>query len=288
MKSHTASGTLTVGKETTMTRHTRLVLSLLPAAALLAAGCEPPEQGSIFIQGARVAKPPECTVQAAAQGPFRSLSLLDIGTTPETANDLVLPVQVVTNLPATFSTSDVSQDRTRSPNYTNYGAADNNVITFTSAEAFLTTDADRDGEPALSEEGLPTSDSNARVTSVGGTVFNTQTSLNSMQILFINAITAEDAALLQQDKFVSEALGGDPTKTVQVNVTIRVEGVTTGNAAVRSPPFPYQVQLCQGCLSTFVTDCDAATAGDQPAVPAEVCNPGQDDPLFTCEGVTGP
>lgn len=286
MKTHIASGNMTEGKETTMNRPGWLILSLLPAASLFAA-CTPPEQGSIFIQGARDAKPPECTVQAAAQGPFRSLSLLDIGTTPETANGLVLPVQVVTNLPATFSTQEVSQDRTRSPNYPNYGAADNNVITFTDAESFLTTDADRDGEPVLKGDGLPT-ESNPAVTSLGGTVFNTQTSLNSMQILFVNAITAEHAALLQEEDFISEALGGDPTKTVQVNVTLRVSGVTTGNATVRSPPFPYQVQLCQGCLSTFVTDCDPATAGDQPAVANDVCNPGQDDPLFTCDGVTGP
>jgi hypothetical protein len=283
MKIHVASDTVSfaslVRKETIMS-HTKALLAVFPLAALAAIGCTPPEQGSIFIEGARQLVPP-CTVSTG--NTFQSQSLLDIGTTPETANDLLVPLQVVTNLPATFSTQDVGQDGTRSPNYPNYGATDNNVVTFSEAEAFLTTDADRGSEAALTEEGLPTSDSNARVTAIGGTVFNTQTQLSQKQIVFVTAITTEDAALLQQDPFVADAINGDPTKTVKVTVNLRINGNTTGNATVRSAPFPYQVELCQGCLFQAVTDCDPETAGDQPPSLAETCNSGQDIPALTCE-----
>lgn len=280
MKSHNARASMMAGKESAMSRRTKFLLGALPAALVLQS-CAPPEQGSVFIEGAVPLDPPQCTVTAAGNV-FRPNSILDIGVVPEAANSLIVPVKVRTNLPATFNTQDVTQDQQRSPNYPNYGAADNNIITFTESEVFLTTDSDRDG-PALTGNGLPLSDGNPRVSSVGGTVFNQQTQLSAPNVIFVQAITTADAALLQEDPFIADQLAGDPTKSIRVTTNIRVKGITTGGSEVRSPPFPFQVELCQGCLTTRILDCDPLTPGEQPAVQQDVCNPGQDFPLFACE-----
>ena len=143
-------------------------LSLLLVSAVAGLACAPPEQGSVFIEGVLPVDPGTCAAKAtsgAVPKTFLASTVLDIGTEGgDDGNSLTVPVQATTNLPATFSGQDIQDDKTKSPNYPDYGSSDSNVITFTNSEVFFSTDADRDGEPALTQEGLPTTDANSRVT----------------------------------------------------------------------------------------------------------------------------
>src|SRR5690606_29496586 len=124
-----------------------------------AAACVDVEQGSVFIQGALDVNAEDDCLANANDQVFRSGGILDIGTCdpadPDQAdcqngpNAFSLALKVVTNLPSTFSSQDLQQQRTQSPNFVSFGNTDNNVVTFDEAEVFFTTDADRDGEPAL-------------------------------------------------------------------------------------------------------------------------------------------
>lgn len=259
-------------------------LLCLSTVVALGLGCAPPEQGSVFIEGV-LPVGPDCSAKATAGAvakAFVASTTLDIGTEGgDDGNSLTIAVQATTNLPATISGTDVTEDRQKSPNYPDYGSVDNNVITFTNSEVFFSTDADRDGEPALTQEGLPTTDANSRVTGLGGTVFNTQTTLSNASALFVTAATQEDAENLKKDKFVRAALGGDPTKRVRILANIRVLGRTTGSSGVRSPPFPFPVDLCEGCL-TAVPACVDAAGNPVAPVANDTCFFGQDRPAFTC------
>jgi hypothetical protein len=262
----------------------RLSALLTPLVVVLGLGCAPPEQGSVFIEGV-LPVGPDCSAKATAGAvpkAFVASTTLDIGTEGgNDGNSLTVAVQATTNLPATFSGQDIADDRQKSPNYPDYGGSDNNVITFTNSEVFFSTDADRDGEPALTQEGLPTTDANSRVTGLGGTVFNTQTTLSQATALFVTGATQEDAENLKKDKFVRAALGGDPTKRVRILLNIRVLGKTTGSGDVRSAPFPFPVDLCEGCLTQLPTCVDAA-GNAVPPVANQTCFFGQDRPAFVC------
>jgi hypothetical protein len=253
-------------------------LAALVAGAAFAAGCDPPpEQGTAFIEGVLALEAPECSADAG-DNTFVAGALLDVGFDPNgvDANSLVLPLKVRTNLPSTFSTTTLTQDQTRSPNYPSYGNVDTNVITFTTSEIFYSTDADRGDELQLQNPGTPLNDNTARRIGVSGVAFNEQTQLLSESVVFTTGIAKEDAAALAAEPFVSAGLVNADSR-VRVIVNMRLEGTTTGNALVRTPLFPFGVDLCRGCL---IPDCD----DDEIAVPINddgVCVRGQNDP-FEC------
>lgn len=244
------------------------------AAAALAGGCEV-EQGTAFIEGVLPLEAPDCAADANDET-FVATSTLDVGFDPNglDANALVLPLKVRTNLPSTFSTQSLTQDQTRSPNFPSYGNVDTNVITFNTSEVFYSTDADRGDDLALGNNGTPVNDNTARLTGVSGVAFNEQTQLLTESVIFTTAITKEDAAALAAEPFVAGGLV-DATSRVRVIANIRLVGTTTGNAEVRTPPFPFAVELCRGCI---IPDC-----GDAEAIPGPdgFCVRGQDDP-FVC------
>lgn len=237
--------------------------SVLCGAPLVGCGVD---NGSVFIEGVLpIAKAENCVVDPNG-GVFRSESLLDLGDAI-TANALVLAMRVVTNLPNTFSATDESQSETRAPNYPNYGNSDSNVITFTDAEVFYTTDQDRPGEPALTAAGLqlPGRDDPPLQVGVGGTVYNTQSQLNTGAAIIATVLTQEYAGQLQ-----------GATNINRILVNIRLAGHTTGAGGVKTPPFVYPVQLCRGCLVVAEETCPNGTEDTG-------CVRGVDDPTV-CVG----
>ena len=269
----------------------RLALGPLTLGVALFAGCNPPvEQGEAFIQGVIGVTAPDCVANPQSNT-FKGGALLDIGIDAGTANNLILPLEVLTNLPSTFSSQTLSEDKTKSPNFPNYGTTDPNVITFTSSEVFVTTDEDRGNQLQLGQvDGTPVNDASKRITSTSGVVFNEQTQLLSAAAMFATAITKGDAALLQNEPFVSGAIGAGGLAHIIVN--LRVVGKTTGSASVVTPPFPFPVDLCEGCL-TAVPDCgidvgDPANPNDDkpiaPIADPRGCFVGNDFPTLTCPG----
>ena len=253
---------------------------MITAAALAAAtACDPPpEQGTAFIEGVLQLEAPECTADAS-DDIFVATALLDIGFDPNglDANSLILPLKVRTNLPSTFSTQQLTKDQTSSPNFTTYGNVDTNIITFNTSEIFYSTDADRGADLQLGNNGTPVNDNTARRTGVSGVAFNEQTQLLTESVIFTTAITKEDAGALAAEPFISNGLINADSR-VRVIANIRLEGQTTGNATVRTPPFPFAVELCRGCL---IPQCPAGQIA-VPANPDGVCIRGQDDP-FECQ-----
>lgn len=225
-----------------------LAFVALASGATLAACDPPPEQGTAFIEGVLQIQPPDCTVNAG-DNVFVARALLDVGFDPNglDANDVVLALKVRTNLPSTFSTQTLTQDQQRSPNFPSYGNVDTNVITFTTSEIFYSTDADRGEELQLQNPGTPLNDNTARRIGVSGVAFNEQTQLLSESVVFTTAITKEDAAALAAEPFVADGLV-NAGSTVRVIANLRLEGTTTGNAVVRTPVFPFGIDLCRGCL----------------------------------------
>jgi hypothetical protein len=267
---------------------------MILAGLAAAIGCAPPEQPSSFIQAVLPLVGPECTADAGNSSV--AVALLDIGNDAQGANSLVLPVQVRTNLPSTFTTQTLQQDRTNSPNYPFYGNVDNNIITFTQSEVFFTTDFDAAGEPALVNEGTPVNDATVRISGVSGVAFNEQTTLLSASVIFTTVITAQDAARLQDEPFINQALtaanpAGSTANRARITANIRLVGSTTGAASVRTPPFPFPVELCAGCLTT-VPNCGERVEDDgqgnivrtpiAPIANNQVCVAGQDFPSFVC------
>ena len=251
-----------------------LAFAALAAGTSLAVACDPPpEQGTAFIEGVLQVEAPECVVNPGDEV-FVAGTLLDVGFEPDgsDANDVVLPLKVRTNLPSTFSTQQLTRDQTGSPNFQNYGNVDNNVITFTTSEVFYSTDSDRDDELQLQNPGTPVNDNTARRVGVSGVAFNEQTQLLSESVVFATGISKEDAAALAAEPFISEALVNAGSR-VRVIANIRLEGTTTGNAIVRTPPFPFGINLCRGCLVDPDLNCPAGQVQTQLG-----CFRGQDLP----------
>lgn len=230
-----------------MTRHTgiRRAALVTGAVAILAvplAGCFA-DNGSVFVEGVLpISKAADCVVNPNG-GVFVSGALLDVGEGAGAGNALVVAARVVTNLPNTFSATDESQSETRSPNYPNYGNSDSNVITFTNTEVFYTTDQDRDGQPVL-QGLLPVREDDELLlrVGIGGTVYNTQSQLNTGAAIIATVVTKEFAEKLQTAAFP------DGTAVDRILVNMRFAGTTTGEGAVKTPPFVFPVQLCRGCL----------------------------------------
>lgn len=269
----------------------RKMMVLVGVAAAMA-GCAEPGQPAAFIEGVLPLTPPSC-VASAGSSTFVGTALLDIGTDAATANSLILPLKLRAGLPSTFTTQDLQADEQRSPNYVNYGHVDNNVITFEESEVFFTTDEDREAGPALVNADTPVNDTSKRVTSLSGVAFNTQTTLLSESVVFATAITKQDAENLQDEPFINDALiaqnpNGVTANRARVIVNLRLVGRTTGTSKIVTPPFPFPVEICAGCLTTkpectFDDDNDPGTAPvPVEPIPGDVCVPGQDFPSFVC------
>ena len=227
------------------------------------------EQGSVFVRGVvPLSAASECVVKAGGEV-FSSNGVLDIG--PNAPRNYLAAVEVVTNLPATFSTQDVSQAKTQSPNYPNYGNGDSNVIIFDSADInyeFL----DRDGNPATQV---------GQRTALGGSLFNTQTSLSSKAILAVEAVSVRDS------EYFFEKFGdllAVPGATRRVVANIQVRGTTTGRALVEAFPFPFPIDLCVDCLFVNETNCVDGNGNPGTVVPTVdgFCRAGQDVPNALC------
>lgn len=251
----------------------------LAIVALPLVACAPDQQASAIIEGVLGLDSGTCTANAGSKT-FLSSSTLDIGT----PRSLTVALKVRTNLPSTFSTQNVTEDRTRSPNYPVYGGVDNNILTFESSEVFYTTDSDAENAPALSDP-LPLSDDRPEVSGVSGVGFNEQTQLLTPSVVFASVISQENAEALADDPFVSEILGsGEPNGSrARIFLNIRIVGNTTGGAEIRTPAFPFPVDLCRECL-TAPPDCgeDATGAAIEPVPNPKVCTEGQDIPSFVC------
>ncbi len=262
--------------------------SIAAGAMLLLSGCPGLEQGSVFIQGVKAVEPAGggfCSPSTQ----FLASSLLDLGENTGDEHDLTSVLAAVTNLPATTSTRDIDDARTKAPNYPNYGASDNNVITFTGVEVFFSTDLDGNGSllgntDATSGKADPDTllplRANPRVRALGGTVFNNQGGLSQSTDLFATLIGKDDAAHLKADPKVKEVVDGGGSLTIIANA--RVLGLTTGGASVRSPPFPFPVDLCKGCLAGVPACVDDAGDPTPAVVNPDACFPGVDQPSFSC------
>lgn len=241
-------------KEAGMNRHAKSLatcLALTLVALVGALGCQV-DNATAFIEGIMRIAPIECEVDPN-DAVFVSGALLDIGRGANDANALVVAPRVVINLPNTFQAQDLTLDRTRSANYPSYGYADNNTINFTAAEVYLSTDADRDDAPMLGGTTLPIDENTARHIGVGGTVYNTQSQLNTASAIIATAISTEDAVNLQAAGYVSEQIGVSGRARILLN--LRLTGTTSGAADVRTPPFVFPVELCQGCLVQDAAEC---------------------------------
>jgi hypothetical protein len=251
-------------------------LLVLAAVVGAMAGCNPPiDQGQAFIEGVLSLVPP-CTVQAG-QTIFNSGALLDIGHDAGSANNLILPIQVRTNLPSTFSTQQASQDQTRSPNFdanNQYGNTDENIITFNQSEVFFSTDEDRGNQLQLGQvAGTPVNRQNQRISTVAGVVFNQQSQLLTPGVVFATVISKGDATLLQSEPFVAGALSaGGINGRAHIILNIRLKGVTTGSGSIETPVFPFPVDLCADCLTT-PPNCGVDAAGNkiEPVASDKVC-----------------
>lgn len=222
-----------------------LPVALLAVAA--GAGCAATDEGEAIIEGVLVLDGPDCSVSVADN--FAPTALLDIGIDAGSANNLILPVKVRTNLPSTFSSTNLTQDQGRSPNFPNYGNNDANIITFNQSEVFFSTDEDRGNQLQLGNvAGTPVNRDNERLTGVGAVAFNEQTQLLSPTIVFTTAITKGDATFLQGEPFVNAAVAAGATAHIILN--IRLVGSTTGGARIETPVFPFPVDLCAGCLAS--------------------------------------
>lgn len=242
------------------------------------------QDGSVFIEGA-VPIPGDCTVAAGAKE-FLSNGVLDVSS----PRSYTAALQVVTNLPATFSNTNVTEDKTKSPNYPNYGATDNNVIIFDSAETSFSFAANPDivapDAFACDDTSCATNEKAPSVNALAGTVFNTQTQLNGKTIVFAEAISST----LSTD--LAAAFDGVlkfPTDRVRVVADIVLKGTTTGNGDLRPVTtfsFPLPIDVCVGCLAPNADFCAGLNAVSVAAA-VNSCFEGQDVQTAACQCADG-
>jgi hypothetical protein len=203
-------------------------------------------------------------------------------------------LQVVTNLPATFTNQDLGQGQTQAPNYQDYGPTDNNVMVFQSGQVSFSF---------ISEPGVNTADwtcagdectkdgQNQRVT---GTVFNQNNALSTKGVVFLEMISAREAADLAKAFKDILAPGGQasPTARKRIIAEVSLTAHTTGSAELRPVttfPFPFAIDLCAGCLVPDEATCGRFGAGAargervEAADAANVCFAGQDLASFECD-----
>ncbi len=256
-------------------QHTLLIAI---SAAALASGCVE-EQGSMFISGALPVTSQDNCVANPAGNLYLAGGILDLGLGGRAPGDYTVALEVTTNLPATFTTQDVTESDQDSPNYPNYGNADTNVIIFEELEVYF---VDERGQP-IPQLPQETPDTGHRFSVIGGSVFNQQTTLNAKAALFAPLLTNEEAELLASVQLTQE-LSGAPDARVTIFARVRVSGRTTGASTVRSPEFTFPIELCRGCLFRVGADENGDCPAGTTLTPAEdpPCFEGQDAPSAFC------
>jgi hypothetical protein len=284
----------------------------IPAVVLgLASGsCLVEEDVAMFIEGVLPSIEPACAPKPT-DIVFISNGVLDL----KSGFGYSTHLKVRTNLPATFNNADVGQDQTRSPNYPDYGAVDNNVVTFESADVTLRFRSDPNTIAALANQIADGSnDPNSPLAGVNlkcegdacfattpmtvpaaGTVFNIQTQLNTPGTVVLELLPADVAGKLSA--LFEAAREGDkagvdvrnyldtPFETQRLNLEIVLNGRTTGNQNFRkvtSAPYPFDIVICEGCLVPDQQLCGTFNALVDELADAKACRPGQDDPLRIC------
>ena len=268
-------------------------MRLLVAAALavgLGSSCVK-EDGAVFIQGV-VPLDDECIAVAARAGQIFSASgLLDV----LDPRGFTAALQVVTNLPSTFSNADLTQSKTQSPNFQGYGPTDNNIIIFEKAEVDFEFQVANDDDVAAVEAveiaGSPVFSCSGTVCTakgqqpaVSGAVFNEGQTLSTPAIVFLEAMSATDADAFEQ---AFEQVLKFPDDRARIIVNMRLQGTTTGNGDIRPITtfgFPFPIDLCRGCIIPNADLCEDvdATLNDV-ATPPVACFIGQDTgPFATC------
>lgn len=260
-------------------KRVRSTLLLAVGAAALVSGCVQ-EQGAMFISGALPISPDADCVATAGSGVYLARGIVDLGEDGTLASDYTVALEVTTNLPATFTTQDVTQSRQQQPNYPNYGNADTNVIIFQRAEVYFTDEEGVD-VPQLPTDGL----TSRRETVVGGSLYNEQTTLNAQAALFAPLLTSIEAQRLANIA-LTQPLVGNPDARATVVGHIRMVGRTTGGSTVRSPEFAFPLDLCRGCLFKAGAQADGTCPPGTTLtalVPGEdFCIAGQDLPSAVC------
>ncbi|MBM4280777.1 MAG: hypothetical protein FJ137_08460 [Deltaproteobacteria bacterium] len=255
------------------------------------AGCVQ-DDGSVFIEGALPIEPSSaCVVNA------KSITLLASGVYDvlNAQAGYTVALKVRTNLPATFTNVDVTQGRTVSPNFPNYGPTDNNVVVLQSASVNFSFVTDAETATGAAENftcDAATNECEREGLSplISGSVFNQNTALSSESAVFVQAISAAEAALF------AETFGGVLTNSAarqRVVAELRVQGVTTGGGELRpvsSFPFPFAIDLCSGCLTPDNEFCEAlptapGVVGRSSSLNAQVCIEGQDRRSAECRCV---
>ncbi len=258
-------------------------LALVASLSLsLAASCVVEDDGTVFVQGALPLDPADDCVAQADSEIFLSSGLLDI----LEPRGYTAALQVVTNLPSTFSGGEVNKD----VNYPDYGATDNNIIIFSSAEidfefqvgagdVAAVEGVQIDGAAVFACDGT-TCTATGQKPAVSGTVFNEQTSLSSTAAVFLEAMSATDAV------FFAEALAGVlqfPSDRARIIAKMRLKGTTTGNGELTTFTFPFPIDLCRGCLVPNADFCEGKGAVLVPNAAQDVCFLGQDhDAVAEC------
>jgi|GEM_PF-1188260 len=280
----------------------RLPLTAILAAGLATTGCME-EEAAMFIEGALPLIPDQCLVSDADQV-FLSSGTLDLGRGGGGYSGFL---KVRTNLPATFNNQDVQQDKQQSPNYPDYGAVDNNVVIFESAEITFSLQSDADTIGTLAAAASQVGGANlecagnecrspvAEVIPAAGTVFNTQTQLNQAAVVVAEVLSGATAQTLKA--VYAKALELDnnaraartyldaPGETQRVNLEIVLVGRTTGSQnlrTVRSAPFPFGIDICVGCLAPDAGLCRTFNAVPVAIPEAQACITGQDFLTAAC------
>lgn len=244
-------------------------------AVTLASSCTE-GTAAMFISGVLPVDPPECVAQAGGNL-YRGIGVLDLGEDGVLANDYTVALEVTTNLPATFTTQDVTQSRQQSPNYPNYGNADSNAIIFEQVEVYFQDDL---GDPLPD---LPSSDpASRRTSSVGGSIYNQQTTLNAKAALFAPLLTSLEAQRLSTIA-LTQPLVGNPEARARIIARMRMIGRTTGGSTVRSPEFSFPIEVCRGCLFAAGSDANGDCPPGTTLTLQEFCFEGQDFPVTACE-----
>ncbi len=292
----------------------RASLATILALGALGSSCVE-NDGSVFIEGViPVNQEGECVAKADSKV-FQAAGVLDLAA--NTGYSAAL--QVRTNLPSTFSGVDVSDARTKSPNYPAYGNIDNNVLIIDDAEvsfSFTTDPVTRQKlleavdeiEPAFTGELSCDDKTNectlgTRTAVASGSVFNVQTSLNQSQAIFTEAIPSSLASeLARLYRAAAVGAGVDPAGNTdnnvadepnllqvpalrqQMKVSISLNGTTTGGAKVSSFVFPFPIELCLGCLAPDQSFCSdfGAVALNVPPDDVQACFVGVDSPTSQC------
>lgn len=277
---------------------------------LASGSCVVEEDVAMFIEGALPATAPACVVKST-DTVFLSQGVLDLGLKSGYAASL----KVRTNLPATFNNQDVTQDQGRSPNYPDYGAVDNNVVTFESADISFSFKADANtilGLKTRIAEGANNPDSplagvnltcdvdtctTSTVITVpaAGTVFNTQTQLNTATVVNLELLPSDLVRKFDALYAAVRDIDGDnldvrtyldtPAELQRLNLEIVLRGRTTGNQNFRkvtSAPYPFDINICVGCLAPTPEICAGFNALAVTFEDVEACLPSQDDATGAC------